>query len=163
MGRTARVTVVRGASHGIAAVVVALFVSPFAGALSDARTTSALRVEVSGAPQWVPGSDGREHVEYDLIVTNAFTADARLTSLEVRGGRKRLLSRSGAALAAATLQIGTSAPTDGRVPSASTVVTQVDIALPRSAGRTVRPLLTNRIKYTIPERSDAAGNREHDR
>ena len=97
----------------------------------------------------------REHVEYDLIVTNAFTADARLTSLEVRGRRRRLLSLSGAALAAVTLRAGTSAPTDGRVPPASTVVTQVDLALPRSVGRTVPVFLTNRIKYALPANAPA--------
>ena len=134
MGRVVRVGGVRGPAGNLALLVAVFIVWLLVGgALSDAETTSALRVEVSGAPQSVRGSDRREHVEYDLIVTNAFTADARLTSLEVRGRRRRLLSLSGAALAAVTLRAGTSAPTDGRVPPASTVVTQVDLALPRSA------------------------------
>jgi murein DD-endopeptidase MepM/ murein hydrolase activator NlpD len=140
----------KGLSRGIAVVVIALFVWPFAGALSDAETSSALRVEVSGAPQRVHGSDGREHIEYDLIVTDVFTADATLTSLEVRGDGTRLLSLSGAALGAATLRLTTSASTLGRIAPASTVVTQVDVALPRSAGRRVPRFLTNRIRYAIP-------------
>ena len=156
MGRVVRVGGVRGPAGNLALLVAVFIVWLLVGgALSDAETTSALRVEVSGAPQSVRGSDRREHVEYDLIVTNAFTADARLTSLEVRGRRRRLLSLSGAALAAVTLRAGTSAPTDGRVPPASTVVTQVDLALPRSVGRTVPVFLTNRIKYALPANAPA--------
>jgi hypothetical protein len=139
-----------GCWRGIAIVVVVIFVWSFGGALSDARTSSALRVEVSGAPQRVQGSDGREHLEYDLVITNAFTAEATLRSLQVRGDRRRVLSLSGAALEAATLRVGTSAPTRGRIEAGSTVVIQVDVVLPRSAGRRVPRLLTNRITYAIP-------------
>jgi hypothetical protein len=140
-----------GPWRGIAiVVVVAFFVWAFGGALSNARTSSALRVELVGKPQPVHGSDGREHIEYDLVITNAFTADARLRSLQVRGAGRRLLSRRGAALEAATLRVGTSAPTGGRIEPGSTVVIQVDVVLPRSAGRRVPRLLTNRIRYAIP-------------
>jgi Peptidase family M23 len=151
MGRVLRVSGVTRAA-GSLALVVAVFVVWLlvGGAFSHAQTTAALRVEVSGAPRSVRGSDRREHIEYDLIVTNAFTADATLTSLEVSGRGKRLLSLTGAALAAATLRAGTSAPTDGRVPSASTVVTQIDLVLPRSVGRAVPVFLTNRIQYALP-------------
>jgi CubicO group peptidase (beta-lactamase class C family) len=114
------------------------------------ETTSALRVEVSGTPQRVHGSDGREHIEYDLIVTNAFTAEATLRSLVVGADGQRLLTLSGDRLWAATVRLGTSAPTGGRVGPASTVVTQVGVVLPRSAGRTVPRLLTNQIRYAIP-------------
>jgi murein DD-endopeptidase MepM/ murein hydrolase activator NlpD len=132
-------------------VFIALFVWALSGVHADARTTTAaLRVGVPGAPQWVRASDGREHLEYDLIITNAFTAEAQLERLVVRAGGSRLLSFSGGALAAATQQLFTLAPTNGRIASASTVVTQVDIALPRSAGRAVPAFLTNRIGYAIP-------------
>jgi hypothetical protein len=137
-------------SRGIAVVVMAMFVWLSAGALSDAQTSSALRVEVSGAPQRVHGSDGREHIEYDLIITNAFSAAVTLRSLEVRGDGRRRLSLSGAAFGAATFPLASETPTDGRIGPASTVVTQVDVALPRSAGRMVPRRLTNRIQYAIP-------------
>ena len=142
-----------GPFRRIGLVTVALFVWPFAGAVSDAETTSALRIEAPGAPQRVLGSDGREHIEYDLVITNAFTADATLSSLEVRGGGRRLLSLHGAALGAVTLQLTSSKPSGGRIGPASTVVTQVDIAVPRSARRTVPVLLTGRIRYRIPARA----------
>jgi hypothetical protein len=139
-------------SGGVAAVVVAMFVWPFAGALSDAQTSSALRVEVSGAPQRVQGSDGREHIEYDLIITNLFPGEATLKSLEVRADSRHLLSLTGAALGAVTLRVATVPlpPASSSIGPGSTVVTQVDIALPRSAGRNVPRRLTNQIRYAIP-------------
>jgi hypothetical protein len=119
----------------VAVAVVWLLVGLFAAAPAGARPT-ALHVEASGVPQFVHGSDGREHVEYDLIITNVFTAGATLKSLEVRGDGKRLLVLRRAALAAVTHVPFGSAPT-AHISPASTVVTQVDIALPRSAGRAV--------------------------
>jgi murein DD-endopeptidase MepM/ murein hydrolase activator NlpD len=138
-----------------AVAVVALLLCPLAAAASRAQTPSAIRVEVPNAPQRVHGTDGREHIEYDVVISNAFTAEATLTSLEVRGGGRQLLSLSGAALRAATLRVGTSEPTEGRIPSGSTVVTQVDVVLPSSAGRTVPSQLSNRITYTIPATAPA--------
>lgn len=131
----------------LAATAIALLVS---GAHSTARTTSALAVGVSGPGQQVRGSDGREHIEYDLIVSDAFTAPATLRSLEVRTGRHRLLSLSGSRLAASTLALGTSAQTDGRVGSGSSVVIQVDIVLTASAGPTAPGVVVNRLSYSIP-------------
>lgn len=143
-----------GAMAVIAAVLVAVS-WPFAAAGSGAQTTSALRVELSGAPQRVYASDGREHIEYNLIITDAFTGTAKLRSLEVRSDGRRLLSLSGAALAADTLTLGTFKPTGGRVAPASTVATVVDIVLPRSAGRTVPNAVTNQITYAIPASAPA--------
>jgi murein DD-endopeptidase MepM/ murein hydrolase activator NlpD len=150
-----RWSAVKRGAGGIALVVVGLFVAPFGGALSEAETTSALRVEVSGPPQAVFGSDGREHIEYDLVITNAFTADATLKSLEVRGGGHRLLSLKGTALGDSTLTLGLSKPTGGHVAPSSTVATQVDVVLPRSAGRTVPGVVTSQIRYAIPAKAVA--------
>ena len=145
-----------GPWRGIAiVVVVALFVWAFGGALSDARTTSALRVEVSGPPQRVQGSDGREHLEYDLVITNTFTSAATLKSLQVRGDGRPVLSLGGAVLGAVTLRVGR--PTRGVVGPGSTVVIQVDVILPRSAGRTVPRFLTNRISYAIAANAPVRG------
>jgi len=38
--------------------------------------TTALQVQAARPPQRVYGSDGREHIEYNLVITNDFTADA---------------------------------------------------------------------------------------
>ena len=64
----------------IAVVVMAMFVWPSAGALSDAQGPGAAGRGFC-VPQRVHASDGREHIEYNLIITNAFTADATLRSL----------------------------------------------------------------------------------
>src|SRR5215216_5218776 len=70
-----------------------------------AANTTALQVTAVGAPQRVHGSDGREHIDYNLVITNAFTAEATLTSLVVRGGGQRLLKLKGEALAHYTRQV----------------------------------------------------------
>ena len=44
---------------------------------------TALQVSAPGPPRYVFGSDGREHVDYDLVITNAFTAEVTLKSLTV--------------------------------------------------------------------------------
>jgi hypothetical protein len=126
-----------------------LMVSLVAAAPAGAGSTTTLNVEAVRAPQRVHGSDGREHLEYDLVVTNAFTADATLDSLEVRGDGRLLLTLQGAALAAVTYRLFTSEPT-ARISPASTNVILVDVVLPRSFGRTVPRRLTNRIQYAIP-------------
>ena len=138
----------RGATRRVAVAGVWLLVGLIAAAPAGARPT-ALQVEAPGVPQFVHGSDGREHLEYDLIITNVFTAEATLKSLEVRGGGRRLLVLRGAALTAVTRLLFSSVPT-ARISPASTVVTQVDIALPRSPGRAVPTRVTNEIQYAIP-------------
>jgi hypothetical protein len=65
---------------------------------------TALRVEIPGAPMRVHGSDGREHIDYDLVITNEFTSEVTLTSVTVRGGGRRLLRLAGAELANFTHQ-----------------------------------------------------------
>jgi Peptidase family M23 len=141
----------RGPGRSLVVLMIAavcLLVWLLAAAPAGAATT-ALRVEATGAPKYVHGSDGRVHVEYDLVITNAFTAEATLTSLEVRGDGKRLLTRKGAALTTATRRLQGSTPTVS-IAAASTAVTYVDVVLPRSAGRRVPRRLTNRIRYAIP-------------
>ncbi len=111
---------------------------------------TAIQVTAPGPPRYVFGSDGREHVDYDLVITNAFTAEITLKSLTVTGPGRRLLELTGEALAAHTHQIIAGEPS-ARIPASSTVVTLVDVVLPRSAGRTVPRRLANRIDYTIPQ------------
>ena len=114
-----------------------------------ASNTTALQVTAVGAPQRVHGSDGREHIDYDLVITNSFTAEVTLTSLVVRGGGKELLTLSGDALAAAIRPFGGGGPTTS-IAVSSSVVVYVDIVLPRSAGRTVPKRVSNRLAYTVP-------------
>jgi hypothetical protein len=161
MRHPVRRSVDRARSHGrhpgrslvvLMIAAVCLLVWLVAAAPAGAATT-ALRVESAGTPKYVHGSDGRVHIEYDLVITNAFSAEATLTSLEVRGDGRRLLTLKGGALQAATHRLFSSTPTVS-IAAASTAVTFVDVVLPRSAGRKLPRRLTNRIRYAIP--ADAA-------
>jgi hypothetical protein len=111
-----------------------------------AANTTALQVTAVTAPQRVHGSDGREHIEYDLVSTNSLSGQVTLTSLVVRSQGKRLLTLRGNALAAATQALNTGKPTT-TIPGSSAVATFVDVVLPRSAGRSVPRRLHTRITY----------------
>jgi hypothetical protein len=123
---------------------------------SPARTTTALRLEASHAPQAVFGSDGREHVEYDLVATNVFSAEATLEALRVRGDGRTLLTLAGDPLAAFTRKLFTD-QTTATVGPASSVFTQIDIVLPHSYRRTPPRRFTNRITDTVPEDAPLRG------
>jgi hypothetical protein len=56
------------------AVALGLGLCLVAAANVGAAQTTALAVQVATPARAVHGSDGREHVEYDLVITNAFTA-----------------------------------------------------------------------------------------
>jgi Peptidase family M23 len=134
---------------GAACLLAAIAGVSLANADHAASTSTALQVTAVGPPQRVHGSDGREHIDYTLVITNAFTAEATLTSLVVRGGGKELLALGGDALAAFTRPLASEEPTTS-IPKASAVAIFVDIVLPRSAGRRVPKRLHHRISYTLP-------------
>lgn len=148
--RLHRHKVVKAELAAVALLLFSLLLWSLAGGVSGAEAVSALRVQVAQAPQWVKGSDGRVYLEYDLIVTNAFTASATLTSLEVMSGGKQLLSLSSSQLGASTFRLGTFAPTDAVVEPSSTVTVQVNITLPFSANFVPPKSLTNKVVYTVP-------------
>ena len=136
----------------VAGVLVYFVVA--ASAVTAGLHSTALAVQSPGPARSVYGSDGRQHVEYDLLITNTFTAPATLKRLQVRADGRLLVTLKGAALAAATHAILGEAPV-AHVPASATVETVVDVALPRSAGRTVPRRLANRIDYSLP--ADAPG------
>jgi Peptidase family M23 len=145
----------RGAAWVVIGVVLYFAVAASAVAAGPRRLDStALTVQSATASRSVYGSDRRGHVEYDLLITNVFTAPVTLKQLQVRADGRLLLRLRGAALAAATHTILGEAPV-ARVPASATVETVVDVVLPRSAGRTVPRRLTNRIDYSVP--ADAPG------
>jgi Peptidase family M23 len=141
----------RSASTRWAALVgVALaVVSCLCGAArSEAAQTTALAVQVGAPARAVHGSDGREHVDYDLVISNAFTVPARLDALRVFGDGRPVLTLKGRRLADQTLTLA-DAPSKGTVPVSSTVKTLVDVALPRSFGRRAPRRLTERLRYAV--------------
>jgi hypothetical protein len=110
---------------------------------------TALLVSATNAPLRVLGSDGMEHLEYDLIITNVFTASVTLVSVDVvaEDGRQ-LLRLDGDALAAATQPVFPLDPTPiTEVPVGGVVATVLDVVVPPGQ---VPERLSHRIAYDLP-------------
>jgi Peptidase family M23/RTX calcium-binding nonapeptide repeat (4 copies) len=129
----------------LAVIAAGMVAAPPAGA-----DTTALVVRQSGPALAAPASDGRVHVEYDLVLTNIFYAPVTLTSVEVLvpGGRV-VLRLEGEALAAVTQPVPGGAPTTS-IPVSGAVDIMIDVVLP--PGPTPERF-THRITYELP--SDA--------
>ena len=90
---------------------------------------AAITVSAPHPPMSVPGSDGRQHVEYDLVVTNTAATPAALTVVEVRAADGRLVLRlDGPALVAATQPLDGMSPT-AEIPGSTAVAVVVDLGL----------------------------------
>jgi hypothetical protein len=80
-------------------------------------------------PMSVPGSDGMQHIEYDLVVTNTAATPATLTAVEVLASDGHpLLRLDGAALVAATQPLDGTSPT-AEIPGSTAVAVVVDLRL----------------------------------
>ena len=91
---------------------------------------TALLVSATNAPQRVLGSDGMEHLEYDLIFTNIFTVPVTLQALEVLAPDGRvLLHPEGDTLTAVTGPVLAGEPMS-EVPEAGAVATIIDVVVP---------------------------------
>lgn len=90
---------------------------------------------VVAAPIPVAGTDGKDHLVYELALTNTLAQEVTLTSLSVRSGDETLLSLVGDALAYWTRARGVpvSTPTRTLGPGQSGTV-WLDVALDRPAG-----------------------------
>jgi hypothetical protein len=138
----------------LAVLALGIVVGLVATATAGAAQNTALMVQVASPARAVHGSDGREHVEYDLVLTNVFTVPVGFESVRVFSHGKRLLALSGKRLAAHTYQLqpGGEKPT-ATIPVSSAVKTLVDVILPRSFGRRVPRRLTEQIRYILPRRA----------
>ena len=134
--------------------VLLLAVAPASayGRVDDGRpeaAITALEVREIAPPRWVTGTDDRVHVEYDLAITNTFTSDVTLLSLEVLDERGATLLRlEGDALAAVTTKFLDYATPTVVVPPSGTVQTVVDVVLPAGARAPAR--LSHRLDYDFP-------------
>lgn len=113
-----------------------------------AEHPSAILVQPIHDAQIVPGDDGKDHVEYELLVVNVYFDPVTLTSLTVLDPAGKEIGRiTGATLAAATQALLTRTPTPAIDPSAAVAV-DVDLAVePGTAPERV----THRIDYTVTD------------
>jgi murein DD-endopeptidase MepM/ murein hydrolase activator NlpD len=116
------------------------------------RELTAIVVSAIGGPIGVPGSDGLQHIEYDLVVTNVFSSPVLLSTIEVLTlDGNPLLSRAGDDLVAATQPLLGLTPLE-EIPASGTAAVIIDVAVPRDQ---VPRRLTHQITYTLP--SDVPG------
>jgi Peptidase family M23 len=124
------------------------------GRAAHAGSVTALLASATNAPLRVLGSDGMEHLEYDLILTNVFAAPVTLVSIEVTAPNGRVLLRlDGDALRAVTqpMSMFGGAPTR-EVPVSGAVAAVMDVRV-APGGAPAR--IGHRIAYELPP--DAPG------
>jgi hypothetical protein len=134
-----------------------LLAAATAGSTAAIQATSqftAIVVSAIGGPVGVPGSDGLEHIEYDLLVTNVFTAPVTLTAIDVLTlDGDRLLRLEGDALLMATQPLLGLTPL-AEIPPSGVAAVMMDVAASHSQ---VPASLTHRIVYTLPADAPGAG------
>jgi hypothetical protein len=132
---------------------VAMSAAAVAGAGKDKPEVTAITVGPIHPAQLVRGDDGKDHVEYDLLVVSVVGDPVTLSSVTVLDRAGTELGRiDGDTLAAATQNLFTHVPVPS-IPSSGAVAVEVDLAL---AQGTVPAQITNRIAYRLPEGSDSA-------
>ena len=108
--------------------------------------TTAILVQPIHDAQVVHADDGNDHVDYELLVVNAFAAPVTLSSVIVLDPSGKELGRiEGDALAAATQTLLAQTP-GASIPASAAASVDVDLALP--AG-TAPDRVTHRIVYAI--------------
>ena len=113
---------------------------------------TAIIVSATNDPFRVPGSDGMDHLEYDLIVTNIMPADLTLTSVDVTASSgDPLLQLTGDDLVSATQPVLGGTPTPA-IAAGTTVAVVIDVAVTRG---TPVDTLNNQVTYSYPD--DAFG------
>ncbi len=87
---------------------------------------------VIAVPMPVTGTDGKIHLAYELLLTNAISQEVTLTSVAAMAGGKPLLTLSGDQLTNSTRRLGNPAPTATLRPS-ETALVWLDVAIDESA------------------------------
>jgi hypothetical protein len=149
--------------HRIASVLALLCLAAgtLPGATQDATPVTstaepqltALVFSSISAPEEVLMSDGLTHLEFDLLVTNAFSAPVTLTSVTALApDGESLLQLEGDALASVTQSIfgGSFLP---EIPVSGTAVVLLDVAVPHDQ---VPAHLTTRVTYIVPSEAPGA-------
>ena len=139
----------------VVAASVAMSATAVAGAGKDKPEVTAITVRPIHEAQVVRGDDGKDHVEYDLLVVNVVGDPVTLSSVTVLDRAGNELGRiDGDTLAAATQNLFTHTPVPA-IPSSGAVAVEVDLAL---APGTVPAQVTNRIAYSVPQGTGERGD-----
>jgi murein DD-endopeptidase MepM/ murein hydrolase activator NlpD len=103
--------------------------------------------------QVVRGDDGKDHVEYELLVINAVEQPVTLTSLTVLDPAAKELTRiDGPVLVAATQTLLDKKPV-AEIPASAAVSVDVDLILPPG---TAPERVTHRLAYSVPAGTSTA-------
>ncbi len=130
------------------AAVSALTSAALAG---ESDRPTAILVNPIHDAQIVRGDDGKDHVEYELLVVNVFPEPVTLSSVTVLDPvGKELMRIEGGALAAATQTLFAKTATPV-VPASAAVSVDVDLIVPPD---TAPERLTHRIAYTLKANSE---------
>jgi hypothetical protein len=123
-----------------------------ASAATPDRPTAILVSPIHEA-QIVRADDGKDHVEYDLLVVNVFAEPVTLSSVTVLDpAGKELMRIEGAALTAATQTLFARKET-AVIPASAAVSVDVDLILPPD---TAPERVTHRVAYTLKADSELA-------
>jgi hypothetical protein len=134
-------------------MMAAVFALSSAASAEAPDRATAILVSPIHEAQIVRGDDGKDHVEYELLVVNVFSEPVTLSSVTVLDpGGKELMRIEGGTLAAATqtLFAKTASPV---VPASAAVSVDVDLMLPPD---TAPERVTHRIAYILKADSELA-------
>jgi len=132
--------------------IFVLFTS-FALAQAPGSSSTAILVSPINTAQIVRGDDGKDHVEYELLIVNVFAGPVTLAQVEVLDpAGKVLTSIEGAALKAATQTVLTQMP-GASIPASAAAALDVDLILPPG---TAPATLTHRIAYALAPNAPVA-------
>lgn len=137
----------------IGCVVAAIFAFGSGALAKDYGQPTAILVSPIHEAQIVRGDDGKDHVEYELLVVNVFAEPVTLSSVTVLDPAGKELKRiEGETLAAATQTLFAKAATP-IIPASAAVSVDVDLMLPPD---TAPERVTHRITYTLKADSELA-------
>jgi len=136
--------------------------TPPAPAATGESSFTPITAQVLAAPIPVPTTDGRIHLAYELVLTNAVSQNITITSIEARGGGRTLDDLSGAGLPGRMRVFGSSGPTavfgpgqsglvwiDATVPTEADIPDAIEHVVEISAEKPNPPLLPPTLAETV--------------
>ena len=134
-------------------VMAAVFALASPASAAEPDRPTAILVSPIHEAQVVRGDDGKDHVEYELLVVNVLSEPVTLSSVAVLDpAGKELMRIEGAALAAATQTLFAKTPSP-TIPASAAVSVDVDLIVPAGAAP---ERVTHRIVYALKPDSELA-------